>query len=83
MRPVLIISKIWILYFVIPLTSKNKENQYHYQIKSVSFNQKQTYAILSQWKIIDWRRLIEKKWICSIDEFSNIKKILRNMYFPE
>ena len=48
MRPVLIISKIGILYFVIPLTSKNKENQYHYQIKSVSFNQKQTYAILSQ-----------------------------------
>jgi mRNA interferase MazF len=83
MRPVLIINKIGILYFVIPLTSKEKINPYHYQITSISFNQKKTYAILSQWRIIDWRRLIEKKWVCSKEEFLIIKKILRNMYFPE
>ena len=83
MRPVLIINKIWSLYFVIPLTSKNKENNYHFKINSVCFNAKTTTAILSQWRVIDGRRLIEKKGTCDRNEFNIIKKILRKMYFQE
>ena len=83
LRPVLIINKIGSLYFVIPLTSKHKYNVYHYQLCSVVFNNKKSFAILSQGRIIDGRRLIEKKWVCGRQEFHTIKKILRNMYFPE
>jgi len=83
LRPVLVINKIGSLYFVIPLTSKNKYDMYHYQLHSIYFNEKKSFAILSQGRIIDGRRLIEKKWVCDKEEFHAIKKILRNMYFPE
>ena len=83
LRPVLIINKIWSLYFVIPLTSKEKHNKYHRKLISVSFNNNYSFLILSQWRIIDGRRLIEKVGKCEYNEFLDIKKILRKMYFPE
>ncbi len=83
LRPVLIINKIGSLYFVIPLTSKVKDNRYHYKLVSVLFNNKYSFLILSQGRIIDGRRLIEKVAKCDSEEFKYIKKILRNMYFPE
>ena len=83
MRPVLVINKIWSLYFVLPLTSKCKASRYYYKIHSIFFNDKISFAILSQWRVIDGRRLIEKKGVCERSEFNKIKKILRSMYFPE
>jgi hypothetical protein len=60
MRPVLIIKKIWKLYFVIPMTTKVKEySSFYHAIKSISFG-KPLFLILSQWKVIDVKRFVIK-----------------------
>jgi hypothetical protein len=48
MRPVLIIKKIGKLYFVLPMTTKGKENNiFYHAIQSIDFG-KPSWVLLSQ-----------------------------------
>lgn len=80
LRPVLVIKKIWNLYFVIPMTTKWKlESQFYYRIASVDFG-KPSSLIVSQWRVVDSRRLVLKIWKISNEEYIKIKNILQKMY---
>ncbi len=78
-RPVLVVERIWILFFVIPLSTKEKNNSYYYKLQSVSFN-RPSMGMLSQIRVIDKRRFVNQIWLISKDELVIIKKLLKDMY---
>jgi len=78
-RPVLVISKIWNIFFVIPMTTQWKNNKYYYKLKSSNFDV-DSYLILSQWKVMDKKRFINDIWHISADELLDIKKLLKDLY---
>ncbi len=81
-RPVLVISKIWNMYFCIPMTTKT--NQLKHDIPLLSFHSsKPSYLVLNQWKVFDTQRFFSRGGILSCLEFEQIKKLLRSVYFPE
>jgi len=86
LRPVLVIKKIWILLFCIPLSTQFKENIFYKELNTCTFYEKKhikkhSMLILSQWKTLDKKRFIKQIWYISKNEFSEIKKLLKNMYF--
>ncbi|HMT01332.1 MAG TPA: type II toxin-antitoxin system PemK/MazF family toxin [Candidatus Absconditabacterales bacterium] len=82
-RPVLVIQKIGSLFFCIPMTTKHKDNCYHYKLLSISFDRGDSSLMLSQGRIIDHRRFQENIGKISKLEFLDIKKLLKEMYLPE
>ena len=78
-RPVLVVKRIWLLFFVIPLSTKDKLNPYYYKLKSVSFD-KPSLAILSQVRMMDKRRFVNPIGFISEEEFFIIKKLLKDIY---
>ena len=77
-RPVLVIKKIWNLFFIVPLTTKWKNNQFYYKIKENTFK-KDSYCILSQVKILDKNRFIVHIWNIDQEDFYKIKKSLQKL----
>lgn len=87
LRPVLIISEVWSMLFVAPLTTKIHHGRYFYQLQSVEFVDIQWQTItstvmLGQCRIIDGRRLLKKKSKVSHQELNEIKKQLNKLYLP-
>lgn len=78
-RPVLVVERIWILLFVIPLSTKEKNSPYYYKLQSTSFD-KPSMAMLSQIRVIDKRRFVNQIGLVSKDELCIIKKLLKEMY---
>ncbi len=79
-RPVLILSKVGNMYAILPMTTKWKENnRYYHRVSSIDFG-KSSDIILSQIKSIDTKRLVEKIWMISKDEFSIIQKKIQQLY---
>lgn len=78
-RPVLVIQRIWILFFVVPLSTKDKANPYYYKLKSTSFD-KSSLTILSQVRMLDKRRFINPIGFVNEAEFCAIKKLLKDIY---
>ena len=77
-RPVLIMrgfSKQVCL--VVPLTTSTKENPYHVSLGDVSG--RQAFAIISQIRLIDTKRLINKIGFVSHDIFETIRKAIRGL----
>jgi len=86
LRPVLVIKNIGVLLFCIPLSTKFKENIFYKELKTCTFYEKKykkehSMLILSQWKTLDKKRFIKQIWYISKNEFEEIKKLLKNMYF--
>ncbi len=82
LRPVLVLKKIGSLYWVVPLTSKLKENMFHYRLQSVSFDAVENSMImLSQARVIDEKRFIRKIGEVSWKEYKEIQKKIKNLYF--
>ncbi len=80
-RPVLIIKKVWNLFFVVSMTTKWKENnKFYFKIDEKYFNKK-SYLVLSQVKTIDKKRFIVKIWKISNKDFYEIKKELQEFLF--
>lgn len=76
-RPMLILKKfnnemIWVL----PLTTKHKQNKYHYKITHQSIK---SWVVLSQIKTLSTKRLIRKIDSVSENDFQNIIKILQSI----
>ncbi len=75
-RPVLVLKKIWSLYLCIAMTTKWKENNYfYYKYKENSF------IILSQTKSIDRKRFLDKVETMDKENFTNIIKKLKTVWF--
>ncbi len=86
LRPILVIKKIGALIFAIPLSTKYKENIFYTELRTCTFYEKKyekdhSMLILSQWKTFDKKRFVKQMWYISKDEFEEIKKLLKNMYF--
>ena len=86
LRPVMIIRKVWSLFFVVALTSKGKDkNRFYHKLTNVIFNEKNkkykdtSYCILSQVRVIDKRRFTEIMWLVSDEEFFRIKQKLKEL----
>jgi len=78
-RPVLIVkgfSKN--VCFVVPLTTSTKTNLYHVLIGIVSG--RESFAIISQIRLIDTRRLINKIAFLDEEHFSNTRKTIRDLF---
>ena len=80
-RAVLIVKKIGNIFLVIPMTTKEKNDIYHYKLKS--FKWRTSRLILSQLRTIDKKRFIEKIWEINSEEFKKIKKNLSKYYFSD
>ncbi len=66
---------------MIPMTTKEKNNIYHYKLRS--FKWKKSWLILSQLRTVDKKRFIEKIWEISTEEYKIIKKNLSKYYFSD
>ena len=86
LRPVLILKKVWNLFFVVALTSKWKEkNRFYHKLIDTIFNEKNkkyentSYCILSQVRVIDKKRFTEIMWLVSEEDFFLIKEKLKEL----
>lgn len=83
LRPVLVIRRIWSLYFCIPLTTRGKcDSAFYYTLYSVKFG-KPSSLILSQWRVLDKKRFRYKINKVAAWEFNHIKKLLKGLYLWE
>ena len=83
-RPVLVIKIVGNLIFTIAMTSQIKyNNRFYYLLQKPHFNDKHkhnsknSYLILSQVKMMDKKRFIEKMGYVEQIEFKNIKEKLK------
>jgi mRNA interferase MazF len=77
-RPVLIFKKFnRNIFYGIPLTSVKKENIFHYSFDWKTW--KISYAILSQMRLIDWKRLEEKIWYITFSDMKKLKEQLKKL----
>lgn len=82
-RPVLVISRIWSMFFSIPMTTQGKDDsRFYYKLESVDF-WFDSYLILSQWRVLDRKRFLEESFRVSKNELFKIKKLLKDLYLPE
>jgi mRNA-degrading endonuclease toxin of MazEF toxin-antitoxin module len=80
-RPVLVVKKIWALYFCVPLTSKiKKHNRWYYQLENEVQRWKVSTLLLTQWRVIDKKRFFKHIWYIQNDEFIKIKNLLQTLY---
>ncbi|MCK5022049.1 MAG: type II toxin-antitoxin system PemK/MazF family toxin [Candidatus Pacebacteria bacterium] len=71
-RPVIILKKFNNdIFLCIPLTTKPKNNQFHFRF---IFNNKENGAILSQIRLLDAKRLVNKKGVISNPDFKGLKR---------
>ena len=88
LRPVLVLKKVWNLFFTVALTSKWKDNNFYYhKINNLILSEKNnkyinsSYCILSQVKVMDKKRFTQNIWAISEGDFKNIQKKLKILLF--
>ncbi len=85
LRPVLILKKVGSMFFVAPMTTKWKDNKFHYSLDCIQYNEGYTNVPdtsriqLSQVKIIDKCRFSQHIGIISKNDFSQVKQKLREL----
>ena len=77
-RPVLVLKKIWIMYLCISMTTQWKDNDFYYKLLDT---QESSYIILSQAKLFDLKRFHYKIRTVSKNEFLDIQKRLKTLWF--
>lgn len=78
-RPVLVLKGFSAyVCLVIPLTTSKKVNPYHVPIGMIAG--KEAFAIISQLRLIDTKRLVEKIEYVPIDVFKVIQKAVRDLF---
>lgn len=88
LRPVLVLKKVWNLFFTVALTSQGKEkNYFYYKIVDLNLTEKNkkyinsSYCILSQVRVMDKKRFSQNVWNISNNDFIKIQKRLKNILF--
>lgn len=78
-RPVVILKKFnHYCCLIVPLTSQKKEGKYYFPF---SFAGKTSYAILSQIRFIDAKRLADRKGMIAKKDFLELKKAMVKVNF--
>lgn len=78
-RPVLVIKAFSkSVCLVIPLTTSTKKNPYHVDIGYI--DNRLSYAIISQIRLIDTRRLVNRVFILDNAVFDKIRKNIRELF---
>ncbi len=86
-RPVLVIKKVWNLFFTVAMTTKGKNSVFYHKILQGEFYQKNrkhkdsSYIILSQVKVVDKKRFTQKIGVVAQNEFLVIKEKLKTFLF--
>jgi mRNA-degrading endonuclease toxin of MazEF toxin-antitoxin module len=62
---------------VIPLTRSNKKNKYHFDLGNISV--KKSFAIISQLRLIDTKRLHDLVQVLDNQKFDDIRKAIRDL----
>lgn len=81
LRPILVMKRIGAMYFCVPLTTKHKDNRFHYLLDQSTFN-KTSSVMLSQARVVDVKRFTDHIWTVNKTDFKQIKKLMREMYLP-
>lgn len=86
LRPVLVLKKVGSLFFTVALTTKGKpENSFYRKINEITLseghwhNTNQSWLILSQVKVMDKRRFLDKVGTVGKVEFDEIKQKLTTL----
>lgn len=78
-RPVIVLKRFKNLTFIaIPLTSKVKNDSYHFEF---NFLNKKSWAILSQIRVLDSKRIDRKIGYISKNDFILLKSKLKELIF--
>ena len=78
-RPVLVIKAFSkSVCLVVPLTTSTKKNRYHVDIGNI--NNRLSCVIISQIRLIDTRRLVNRVCILDSNVFNNIRKNIRELF---
>ncbi len=77
-RPVIILKVVWSMYVILPMTTTWKDSAYYFSLPYHYFN-KPSWILLSQIRVIDRKRFIEKIWYISQDDFSLVKQKLTEL----
>ena len=83
LRPVLVIKKIGSMFFVVPMTTKWKDNIYHHEVWNVVYDSEYenvpdvSRVQLSQARVIDKWRFSHHIGTISLDDFVSIKQKLK------
>jgi hypothetical protein len=80
-RAMLVIKKLWNMFFCFSMTTQWKDNNIFYIKLSNNYFNKNSYIIKSQLKSIDRKRFIKRIWILWNKDFYGIKKELKNFIF--
>ncbi len=83
-RPVLVLKKVWNMFFTVAMTTKGKENnRFYHRVENSTLLAKnevqKSFCILSQVRTIDKKRFMHKIWEVESNEFDQIKKKLRSL----
>jgi len=79
-RPVLIISKLWNMFFCSSMTTKWKDSNFYFKLDENYFDKK-SYIAKSQLKSVDKKRFIIKIWKLKNKDFYEIKKEIQKFIF--
>lgn len=83
LRPVLVIKKVGSMFFVVPMTTKWKENIFHHDVREAIYNPEHEYipdvsrVQLSQARVVDKWRFSHHIATISQDDFMKIKQKLK------
>lgn len=81
-RPILVIKKVWNLFFWVSLTTKWKIwSKFNLLLDSRYFDKENSYINLSQVKTYDKKRFIQHIWTINEIDFNEIKKELKKILF--
>jgi mRNA interferase MazF len=77
-RPIVVIKKFNKEVFLgVPLTAQIKKGKYYFPM--LKFNKKDNFAIISQLRLVDSKRLIRRLHKMKINEFLELKKAIVNL----
>ncbi|MDD5377278.1 MAG: type II toxin-antitoxin system PemK/MazF family toxin [Candidatus Gracilibacteria bacterium] len=85
-RPVLVVKKVGNLFFVVPMTTKGKDSKFYHTLQKNEYIEhyrdqipEVSRAQLSQVRIMDKRRFLDRIGYVHKEEFAEIKKKLREL----
>lgn len=81
-RPVLVLKKVWTMFLICPLTTKIKNTDRHHTLPEYA-TPKVSSLILSQIRVIDKKRFMDKVGEVKKQDFIRIQKIFQKLYFWE
>ena len=78
-RPVLVVRRIGNMYFSIPLTTRWKKSVFYRPLWKIHGDN--SWLIVSQARVFDKKRFVNKIDTLNADTFLSVKKTLRSIYF--